>query len=901
MKTRALYRLSEAMQFNLSFTNCFTSFITVWRRLKALVVRTNKTDQSADARLEKPRHTRTKGKYYAWDFTPQSGIPNDVDQGSMGTVMKTQNVEFKDQNTEYSTAVKANMDPTRMLQDANDASLEEFFSRPVKIATYQWTVGNSLVEDFNPWQLYYENKRVGNRLTNYKLLRSKLHVKFVINGNGFFYGRLLAGYNPLDAYDDLSTFTTNTDLTQLSQLPHIFVDPTMSTGGDMVLPFFWHENYLDIPARRWRDMGRIYMRSLNNLKHANGAVEAVTISVFAWAEDVSFSVPTSQDIPGLVAQSGKESEVDHANTRGFLSGPATTVAKIAGHASKLPIIGPFALATENVASTVAGIAKLFGFSRPPVTKNPEPYRPTPISQLATTTTPDTALKLTVDDKQELTIDPSIAGIGCEDPLIIREIAKRESFLTSFDWQVTDTPESALWSARVDPCLWNETGVSPVAYHFPACCMVTMPFKYWTGSMKFRFQIVCSSFHKGRLKFVYDPGFYASDEYNTNYIQVVDIAQTQDFTLEFGNAQAKTLLTHLDPSVDGTNEGYNTTGFGFEATTGNGTLGVYVLNELTTPSTLINNDVQVNVFISMGDDFEVFVPDDAFQKFVFKPQSGAEGGNVPDSHDTDEHNAPQQEQSDMMAMPLSQHEMINRVFAGEAIVSFRPLLKRYNLWRREWYGGSTTSYYQKIKEMSAYPFLRGAVSGAVDTATGPIDYNFCNTLLMHWITNAHAGFRGGIRYKILFDKNFANSGNNYSSKVYIERLDPNPFLGYVNTEGAISGATSADSVSQSAIVGIAGGLASPPSGARGTVYATDAINNNVEFEVPYQTQFRFNPGKRENYTGPVPFINRFKLWTRVFGDDYSAMDFHVAAGEDFQVYFWTGLPRMYLESTPPTAA
>jgi len=833
-------------------------------------------------------------------FEAQSGTTNDNLISMTPMMSSSQNVSFKDQNMEYKYDIKASMDPTRMLQDTADTTLQEFFSRPVKIQTFNWDVGTSLIENFNPWQDYFENKRVANRLTNFKLLRAKLHVKIVVNGNGFFYGRALAGYNPLDTYDDLSTFTLQTDLTQLSQLPHVFIDPTMSTGGDMTLPFFWHENYIDIPARRWRDMGRMYVRSLNNLAHANGATDSVTVSVFAWAEDVSFSVPTSQDIPDLPAQSGMESEVDEANKKGIVSGPATTVAKIAGFASRLPVIRPFALATEAVANGVAGVAKLFGFSRPTNTANPEPYRPTPISQLATTTTPDTALKMTVDDKQELTIDPAISGLGSEDPLVIKEIAKRESYLTTFTWAIADVPEDVLFSSRVDPCLWNETGVSPVAYHFPACCMVTMPFKYWTGAMRFRFQIVASSFHKGRLKFVYDPAFYAGDEYNVNYVQVIDIAQTQDFTLELGMAQAKTLLTHLDPSVDNQNECYGTTAFGFEPSTGNGTLGVYVLNELTTPND-VSNDIQINVFVSMSDDFEVFVPDDSFQKFVFKAQSGTEGSNTADSHNTEEHSAPQQEKADDMAMPLQNHEMINRVFAGEAIVSLRPLLKRYNLWRKEWYGGTTTSYYQKIKEMSAFPFLRGAVQGAVDTATGPVDYNFCNTVLMHWVTYAHAGFRGGIRYKILFDKNYASSNNNYSSKVYVERLDPNAFVGYINNEGAISGGSTGDEVSRSAIVGIAGGLASPPSGTKGTIYATDAINNNIEFEVPYQTQYRFNPGKRENYTGPVPFINRFKFWSRLFGDDYSTMDFHVAAAEDFQVYFWTGLPRMYLEMTPPTAA
>jgi hypothetical protein len=111
----------------------------------------------------------------------------------------------------------------------------------------------------------------------------------------------------------------------------------------------------------------------------------------------------------------------------MVSGPATSIVKAANALSVIPQIAPFAMATSKVVGAVGNAAKALGYSRPPITKNPEPYRPTPASQLATTNTPDTAIKLTVDEKQELTIDPGIAGLGPEDPMSIQNIASRESF------------------------------------------------------------------------------------------------------------------------------------------------------------------------------------------------------------------------------------------------------------------------------------------------------------------------------------------------------------------------------------------------------------------------------------------------------------------------------------------
>jgi hypothetical protein len=222
--------------------------------------------------------------------------------------------------------VDSEFDGTRKLQDLGDATLQNFFSRPIKIQEYEWDVGANLAEDFNPWTDFFSNQRVIDRLTTFNLLRCKMHLKVVINGNGFHYGRAVLAYNPLDDEDDLSTHdaAVSADLVQTTQLPHVYLDPTTSNGGEMILPFYYYQNYLNIPERNWEQMGRCYLRSLNDLKHANGATDQVTISVFAWAEEVTMSVLTSLDYE---PQSGQE--IDEANQKGFISGPASVVSKAA--------------------------------------------------------------------------------------------------------------------------------------------------------------------------------------------------------------------------------------------------------------------------------------------------------------------------------------------------------------------------------------------------------------------------------------------------------------------------------------------------------------------------------------------------------------------------------------------
>jgi hypothetical protein len=784
-------------------------------------------------------------------------------------------------------------DPTRTGQDSSDADLGNFFSRPIKIEEIEWGTGTTLFQSIDPWAEYFNNPRVANRIANYNLLRCDLKIKVVINGNGFQYGRALVSYLPLGFYDTLSSNAglISETLVQASQQPHLFLDPTLSRGGEMTLPFFFHKNNLNIPATDWVLMGDLIVRSINPLKHANGASDKVTISVFAWAENVKLSVLTSVESVTLTPQSGNE--VDEANTKGMISGPATTVATIAGALSAVPVIRPFALATEAVANGVGSAAKLLGYSRPALTAAPHPYRPTPVSSLACTTLPDTVDKLTLDDKQELTIDPRISGVGDADPLLIADIAKRESYLTTFDWNIGTAPETLLWNARVSPVTWAfNSGNS--SFHFPACAMAALPFRYWTGTMNFRFQIVASAFHKGRIKIVYDPNFLASNEYNTNYLEVVDISEKSDFTISVANGQEFTLLDRHLPGVDSVTQLYSTTTYASKEQ-GNGVIGVYVVNELTTPNSVANNDIQVNVYVSMADDFQVFVPTQDWNQFVFKPQSGLE---VAESENTDEKDAPEQTMSTSLGERYDNQYHLNWVYTGEAIKSFRPMLKRYNL--HHVIGLDATAATTKFIRMPMFPFLRGSVNGAIHFTSLGTDYNYVNTILLHWVTLAFQGWRGSIRRKFL-PIGFNNTG---TEPVYFAARSG--VQGYKETKSGIFNPLNPSAASFNGVTRSSGDAffdRQTPHGHNGCTVRMGHMNRSMEVESPFYSRDRFHPGKTQDWTSPVVFSRRecesldFQVNTQ--GNTTTTFQTFVAAGEDFQVYFWTGLPPLYWEANPPS--
>lgn len=789
---------------------------------------------------------------------------------------RSENVTFEEPAGESSTTILSVADPTRTVRDLDDTELSNFFSRPVTIRNFTWEIGTTLFQTFEPWNDYFSNPRVINRLTNYALMRAKLKIKVLINGNGFYYGRCLMSYLPLNDMDELSRtrITHPIDLIAESQRPHIFVDPTDSTGGEMTLPFFWPYDYVRLASTDLSGFGIVSLRSIgSSLKHANGGTSPLTITVMAWAEDVELSGLTSFDSPALVPQMGEKEEAN----KGVVSYPASVIASIASKLKKVPQISSFARATEIAATAVGDIASIFGFSRPTPTSDGMQIIPRQGGNLASTMAVDFPFKLTVDPKQELTIDPRISGVDeTEDPLVLSSFAQRESYLTNFTWSPGTSRGSLLWNARVVPSLWDEFGAgnSREAHLTPMCLAATM-FKFWTGSIKFRFQVLCSNYHRGRIKAVYEPYLVQSVEDNTNYMHIIDISEARDFTLEIGNMQDRTLLKRFYPMSDSPTEVFSTTPYA-SIEVGNGVLALYVMTELTVPNTDVNNDISIAVYVSAGEDIEFFVPEQGFSNYVFAPQMGIKG----DINTTDWNNDPQAQPAIVLGNASKKSPLTNLVYTGERIVSFRQMLKRYVRYTVLPTGtASSGQHFYSTYVRGIYPPLRGNVIGATGLTETSAPYNFVNTLMLHLVRACFSGWRGSIRYKMIESSGYDRG------RYTVER---------VNQAGTITQSvnklsyTNANSAGHFCLDDFSNGV-------RGSSTLSAYVNPQFEFEVPFYSDSRFQGGKQEYLDGDQE--NGFIVNFESFQNNKSTIDLYVATGEDFQVYFFSGVPPLYLDTLP----
>jgi len=844
-----------------------------------------------------------------------------------------------DGDTPWSYDITASPDETTKLAGFSDAQLGDFLSRPIKIKEYQWTPGAALsVTRFNPWEEFFSNVDVVDKINRYRNLRCNLRVKVLVNGNSFYYGRALMSYNPYIQFDEVTVNRAfiAADLIQASQKPHLLLDPTTSQGGEMLLPFIWPENYLDITKANWfKEMGEIDIHDFDVLQHANGGTDPITISVFCWAENLTLSVPTTNSAQSTkysnqgkvtsadldefgfpkpyseqaggksnrqMMKANNQSSVSEFTQNGLVSKPASAIAKAADALSMIPVLSPYAKATSMVSTRIGDIAKLFGYSRPQVLADSKPFVPRYLGNLANSDAPEPLVKLSLDSKNELSIDTRLMGLGGEDELTINSICQRWSYWRQFDWPESATADSLLTSMLVTPLYGDVVDAPPVKeIHSTALAFGATPFEAWQGSIKFRFNVVCSEYHRGRLRIVYNPVTSppGAIPFNQTYSTIIDISENRDFEYEvkWADIRAWAKNSGIDgiPSADIVDDVNPVVAGG---SGDNGSIAIYVVNELATPS-ITEADVKIQVWVAAGDDFALAVPTtkNLAQLSVFQQQSEV----APDALATtvDNSNSPTCTDEIPSFAPGESIKEDNQflVYQGERIVSFRELLRRYQFFNSYWPAeeGNSGQLRMVSFNLQDFPYYRGWENGGEDSAENSAleksGYNFCTTTLMNYLTPAFACRRGGLRHKYILNQygistralsmgvsrhNLNGSANTSSTHQINQTLPGNRRRAMQDTEKPSLGGSHATCVQ---------------------------VQPALEFETPYYTYGqRFEAARRiKRYPAFLPHAHDIHVDVpgETPGADYR-LDRYVSVAEDFQLGLFIGAPIMYSYPNPVAA-
>ncbi len=837
--------------------------------------------------------------------------------------------------------------------------------RPVQIYSGTWaeTDNVGVKTTLQPWNLFFSNSIIQNKLNNFAWLQCDLHVKFVINASPFYYGAMMVNYQPLTVFTP-STISVDSGtgyLTPHSQRPHIWLEPQLSKGGQIDLPFFRPNNWLRTAvAADFTGMGTLSLIVYSVLQSANAVTgTGVTVTALAWASNVKLSGPSvgltlQSKIEDILNPSEEEENKDEAirHTLGCLSfmprpiydpdqkrwvqppsedvemtvqsksgpadeygkGPVSSVASAVAAASRelgnVPVIGPFATATSIGAGAISDIARLFGWTNVPVIRETEPYRPTPFPPMSVTDAGYPMNKLTLDSKNELSVDPKTVGLSGEDEMAIACLAQKESYIATSSWDLTQGAGTILFSTTVEPRQYTHDNTTTGRVNQVPMCWLAQAFEYWKGDIILRGKIICSPFHKGRLQVSYDPdGTTGSNVINTNtptayYTKIIDIGVETDFEVRFPYQQPnpwvrnKGFLTFA--SIPWSISASPT--FNHDRNFDNGTVVVRVLNALTAP--VSTSTVNILWFVRGAENLEFACPCDLPKLVsVFQTQSYVE--------DCEEEDICLTVQSAVSVYPNSMVTIAGGQASqtaperylcnhGEAVYSIRQILRRMQfvrVWRNI---SSDTNSEQALWILHGlYPSYFGYDPAGYDQAKGLIatttteQFNWSRTTFFNWFAPAFVGMRGSMMYS------FNTVGPVAYGQLRITRRAPNQDL---TTGTGIDSSLPLTASLASRFYWNEGIGAS-----NGTAIVSQLTNAGLSVVVPNYNFLKFNSTYPVYSTAPGgdgSNLNTFQV--ELSGDGVNGPSVskarifeYCSVGTDFNLFFFLNVPTMFLYSGVPT--
>jgi len=675
-------------------------------------------------------------------------------EGPISTMVRHGNVEDSG-GTDVETTIIGLKENTQVLRHTM-LNMDDFFSRPVQLGAFTLATATTLATSFDVWNLYFAEPAVRAKLRNYGFIRANLKVRANVSGTPFHSGRLLFSFIPfsslVDAFQALVTVGASQSnfITYLSQVPGCqIVDVRRNTPVEMVIPYvspqpmirLFNKSTAATPSgTAYNDlieMGLLYVYSINQIASVSASPSPISVYIYGWLEDVELGCVTGTQTVITTESDDWISEADERQS-GPVQRIASRASEIANSLTSVPYIGAYAKASSMMLGGLSSLASLFGWSVPNVETQPMRMKNDPFYNAAHVIGYDTGKRITLDPKQELTVDPRVVAVE-EDEMAISFVAGVESYLTTFTWNKTTAPLSGpMWESVVSPIVAvQDSGsnyIQPTALAFSA-----LPFIYWRGDISFRFEVVCSNFHRGKFAIYYEPNVSqevlidANLALNKQFVEIIDIQETTDVEIcvnwAFPRHWCAVLGTNSRSVMVGSCGSTISAPLNwFE--TANGYIGITPITELQSPD---DSSVSINVYVKSDNIQYNQLADTNLPTSRTLSESDdwiAESEVVSNGV----HNSTTHDLTCFVINPTgASTKGISELHFGEVPVSFRNLIKRF-----------TTTYSATISTTGVLGKLyMGAtiLPSALPSFSTNVTYD---QSLIGYLQFAYLGMRGGIR-------------------------------------------------------------------------------------------------------------------------------------------------------------
>jgi len=735
--------------------------------------------------------------------------------------------------------------------------LDGFFSRPVQLAELSLDIGDDLDYQTDIWKLYFSVPSIRAKLKNYAFIRANLNIRVAISGTPFHRGKVMSSYIPHARNNEVASFY----MANFSTFRGEAVRYLSTTNGrktmdvkdnaplDMKLEFVGFQPVIRLfnnsaaalsDAVSYADtdnLGVLFLTSLNSLVSVSPTPTNVSIYVYGWLSEVELGCPTGTVIT-VVTESADERKV------GPVEKFSTSAASAMGVLSQIPVISPYAKASQMALTSLSNISAMFGWAVPTMITEPHRMKNEPYQNGSQTIGYDTGKRITLDPKQELTVDPRFVARD-RDELSIAFLCSIESLLDQLSWSHDTSPLQIFWKCVVNPRVCVARSHPGKSVFQPSSLMfAASPFSYWRGTIVYKIEIVATAFHRGKIGVGFDPNvsqsvlMEADQSLNKQFLKIVDIQETQTFEICVEWAHSKPWArvcndTQMRGSVGGITDPAIFRDFA------NGYIFLFPITKLQSPD---NSDVSINVYIRSDD--MVF----NFMNTQLLPSNMvvAESETIP---------------RDLSCLDLNPSgqtkDHLADEYFGEVPTSFRSLMKRFVT--DNTLDGTTVG----ITGQAVVKLVDNSIPKILPIFNINSTFNTERYTLLGYLRYAYIAMRGGLRRRVSFP-GLELAGGTARVKVALN----NPSDTTVAT--ALSYANSVPSTSSMT----------------GSVMYIPSTNGGVEFEVPFYSNNLFVPsGTTAPFDQGDPMfcswgLRNYSVTVEAKGGNTFNSIVEIATGEDF---------------------
>jgi hypothetical protein len=419
-------------------------------------------------------------------------------------------------DTVGNVAVRANIDDIdpslyTSLDQSGAKDILDFLAKPTLLRSGNFTttdVGNFAIFDL-PTALL-ANTRIAQKLSGVGLMRADIVLTLQVNAVRFQQGRYILAWCPSGGVDNNSSaydafYRAHAVSTMnVTQLPHVELDIATQTTAELRIPYtsafpLWKLSTATGVVNN--GIGFAFLRPYFPLVAGSGD-SVCSYMLFARFENVYLTGNVLPQMGKRVKGLTVARKEQQAAGEGPVSSVLGAISKGTSVLGVLPMIGPTLSGVSWATGILANAAAAFGFSKPTMLAPPNRVASYGFPYSGTADGFTTAIPLGLKSDHEVVVHSGVSRTTV-DEMSIDFIKQQYAYYETIEWATSANPGGVLASLRHQPSPYVEAisanGVlrTPVAF-------VSSNFRLWRGGMKFRFKIVKTEFHSGRLIFAYMP-------------------------------------------------------------------------------------------------------------------------------------------------------------------------------------------------------------------------------------------------------------------------------------------------------------------------------------------------------------------------------------------------------------